>query len=162
MEQQEDWRFPNWLKKLFPSAGYSGTAQKYAEGPSNGFGDKNVAQNDRTVFVVDDEPVIAQTLAVILNNVGFCARAFDHPQKAMEAAKLAAPQLLISDVVMPGMTGIELGVHFRSTYPDCKILLFSGQASTADLLETARKEGHDFDLLTKPVHPADLLAKLRG
>jgi hypothetical protein len=40
-------------------------------------------------------------------------------------------------------------------------LLFSGQASTADLLERARAEGYDFDLLSKPVHPADLLAKLR-
>jgi len=41
-----------------------------------------------------------------------------------------------------------------------KILLFSGQASTADLLEKARAEGYDFDLLPKPDHPADLLAKL--
>lgn len=121
-----------------------------------------MTQNDRTIFVVDDETVIAQTLAVILNNAGFSATPFDHPQKAIEAAKLSAPQLLISDVVMPGMTGVELGIHFRAAYPDCKILLFSGQASTADLLESARKGGHNFDLLTKPVHPADLLAKLRG
>jgi DNA-binding NtrC family response regulator len=121
-----------------------------------------VVQNDRTVFVVDDETVIAQTLAVILNNVGFRASTFDDPLKAIEAAKLSAPQLLISDVVMPSMSGIELGIHFRSEYPNCKILLFSAQASTADLLERSRKQGHDFDLLAKPVHPADLLAKFRG
>jgi hypothetical protein len=41
------------------------------------------------------------------------------------------------------------------------VLLFSGKASTTDLLEKARAESYDFDLLSKPVHPADLLAKLR-
>jgi hypothetical protein len=46
--------------------------------------------------------------------------------------------------------------------PSCKILLFSGQAATADLLEKARMEGHEFEILAKPVHPTDLLAKLRG
>jgi hypothetical protein len=46
--------------------------------------------------------------------------------------------------------------------PNCKILLFSGQATTADLLEKARLEGHEFEILAKPVHPTDLLAKLRG
>ena len=40
--------------------------------------------------------------------------------------------------------------------------LFSGQAATADLLEDARKRGHQFEILAKPVHPQDLLQKLRG
>jgi hypothetical protein len=46
--------------------------------------------------------------------------------------------------------------------PACKILLFSGQAATADLLEKARAQGHQFEILAKPVHPQDLLAKLKG
>lgn len=116
---------------------------------------------NRIVFVVDDEAVIAQTLAMILNQAGFQATAFDHPDKAIAACAEVAPHLLISDVVMPGMTGIELAIHFRQAQPECKILLFSGQAATADLLEKAREQGYDFDLLSKPVHPKDLLAKLR-
>jgi DNA-binding NtrC family response regulator len=121
-----------------------------------------VPDTNRVVFVVDDEAVIANTLAIILNQAGFQASAFDHPDKAIAACGDQAPDLLITDVVMPGMTGVELAIHFRQAQPECKVLLFSGQAATADLLEKAREQGYNFELLSKPVHPADLLAKLRG
>lgn len=81
---------------------------------------------NRVVFVVDDEAVIAQTLAIILNQAGFQASAFDHPEKAIAANAELTPALLISDVMIPGMTGVEL--HFRKSHPECKVLLFSGQA----------------------------------
>ena len=72
------------------------------------------------------------------------------------------PDMLISDVIMTGMTGIEAAIITRQRLPSCKILLFSGQAATADLLEKARAQGHEFEILAKPVHPTDLLAKLRN
>jgi DNA-binding NtrC family response regulator len=114
----------------------------------------------RSVFVVDDEKIIAQTLAAILKQAGFDAKAFEDAQSAIEAANSSAPELMITDVVMPGMSGIELAILFQTRWPACKVILFSGQASTADMLETARKEGHEFDILAKPIHPADLLVKL--
>jgi DNA-binding NtrC family response regulator len=123
---------------------------------------EQVPDTKRVVFVVDDEAVIAETLATILTQAGFQASAFDRPENAIAACAEQTPHLLITDVAMPGMTGIELAIHFRKTQPGCKVLLFSGQASTADLLEKARSQGYDFDMLAKPVHPSDLLAKLRG
>jgi CheY-like chemotaxis protein len=113
-------------------------------------------------LVVDDEKVIATTLAVILSNAGFEAHALFSGQEAVDALETLQPDLLITDVVMPGMSGIEAAIITRRRLPKCKILLFSGQAATADLLETARSQGHEFELLPKPVHPTDLLAKLRG
>jgi CheY-like chemotaxis protein len=114
------------------------------------------------VLVADDEQVIANTLAIILNQSGFEARAVYSGEKALELLDSFQPDMLISDVIMTGMTGIEAAIATRARRPNCKILLFSGQAATADLLEKAQIEGHKFDILAKPVHPTDLLEKLRG
>ena len=120
--------------------------------------------NDRKevrVYVVDDETVIATTLTAILKQSGFDAVGFTNPLKALAAADEKSPDLLISDVVMPQLSGIDLAIQLKEKAPACKVLLFSGQASTADLLASARKGGHDFALLSKPVHPTDLLNAIR-
>ena len=113
------------------------------------------------VLVVDDERVIADTLSIILNQNGFDASAVYTGTAAVDKAKETKPELVISDVIMPDMNGIEAAIQIRQLLPGCKILLFSGQAATADLLEKARAQGHEFDILAKPVHPQDLLAKLK-
>jgi len=113
------------------------------------------------IFVVDDEHVIASTLAAILNMNGFSARFFTQPREALHAAQSDVPDLLLSDVTMPGLSGIDLAIQVRALCPRCKILLFSGQAAAVDLLVDARSQGHDFDLLLKPVHPTVLLSTIR-
>ncbi len=113
------------------------------------------------VLVVDDERVIADTLATILNQNGFEATAVYTGSEAVSRARSSRPDLVISDVIMQDMNGIEAAIRIRQSLPGCKILLFSGQAATANLLEKARAQGHEFEILAKPVHPQDLLAKLR-
>jgi CheY-like chemotaxis protein len=114
------------------------------------------------VLVVDDEQVIADTLAKILDLNGYDASAVYTGTAAVESARSLRPDLVISDVIMPDMNGIEAAISIRGFLPTCKILLFSGQAATADLLENARAQGHEFEILAKPVHPSDLLAKLKA
>ena len=114
------------------------------------------------VLVVDDERVIADTLAIILGQNGYEASAAYTGKDAVEKAKTVQPDLIISDVIMPDMNGIEAAIQIRKMLPKCKILLFSGQAATADLLDKARQQGHEIEILAKPVHPADLLAKLKS
>ena len=114
------------------------------------------------ILVADDERVIADSLAMILNLSGFEARAVYSGESALELAAEFKPEMLISDVIMGGLSGIDAAIQMRALYPQVKILLFSGQAATADLLEKARAQGYEFDILSKPVHPQDLLARLRA
>ena len=109
------------------------------------------------VLVVDDEKIIADTLSIILTKSGFDTMTAYDATTALELAKATPPDLLISDVVMPGMTGVELAITMSEVHPACRVLLFSGQAATIDLLAKARESGHNFTTLTKPVHPTDML-----
>jgi CheY-like chemotaxis protein len=113
------------------------------------------------IFVVDDEFIIASTLATILQRNGFDAVFFTEPLAVVPAARQQAPDLLITDVMMPGLSGIDLAIALKEECPDCKVLLFSGQAATVNLLESARAKGHDFELLSKPIHPTEFLKKIR-
>ena len=114
----------------------------------------------RRVLVVDDEQLIANTLALILNRSGFEARAAYSAEDAVEKAREISPDVLISDVIMDGMTGVEAAIRIAEMVPHCRILLFSGQAATAALLENAEAHGHHFELLVKPVHPRLLIQRL--
>jgi DNA-binding NtrC family response regulator len=112
------------------------------------------------VFVVDDEVVISKSLALILQKNGYSARFFTDPVEALKHVRTDPPDILISDVVMPQFSGVDLAIQVQAHCSDCKILLFSGQASTIDLLDEARKQGYTFTLLSKPVHPTDLLQEI--
>jgi CheY-like chemotaxis protein len=112
------------------------------------------------VLVVDDERIIADTLSMILSKSGYDVLTAYDGMKALELARAVPPALLITDVMMPGMTGIELAIMLVSAVADCKVLLFSGQAATVDLLAAARDIGHDFAIMTKPVHPTEMLRQV--
>jgi DNA-binding NtrC family response regulator len=118
--------------------------------------------NPHRIFVVDDELVIASTLARILLYKGFDdVFYFTNPLKALEAVSAKTPDLLITDVVMFPITGLDLAMKTQTICPECKIILFSGSPSTSQLLEIANGEGYNFEVLTKPIHPNELIAKVR-
>jgi CheY-like chemotaxis protein len=118
-------------------------------------------ERESVVLVVDDERVIADTLSLILSKSGYNVLTAYDGKTALEIARSVPPSLLITDVVMPGMTGIELAIMLVEVIPDCKVLLFSGQAATVDLLAAARDMGYEFTILTKPVHPTDMLRRVK-
>ena len=108
-------------------------------------------------------PQVADRLRARVARLGYLGEFFKctaHQPEALAAARLDTPDLLVSDVAMPGLTGIDLAIQIKAQYPECKILLFSGQATTQDLLEDARSQGHDFQLLQKPVHPSVMLSTI--
>ena len=114
------------------------------------------------VFVVDDEPIIGFTLATVLESAGYTARSFTDPLEALRAAETNCPDYLISDVMMPALNGIDLGIQFKAIYQSVKVLLFSGASSFDDLWETANGRGHPFEMLSKPIHPQALLTAIES
>lgn len=113
------------------------------------------------IYIVDDEPITASTLASILNLSGFKATSFTNPLEALQSALANGPDLLISDVVMPILNGIELAIQLKATCPTCEILLISGRATASSLLEDAFASGHDFDFLPRPIHPNNVIRQIR-
>ncbi len=113
-----------------------------------------------SALVVDDECTIADSLAEILKRSGYRVTVAYDASSALESALCKPPDVLITDVMLPGTSGIELAITLRRIYPDCKILLFSGNAATTVMMETATRTGHNFVLLNKPVHPSEMLSRI--
>ncbi len=111
------------------------------------------------VLVVDDEPLVADTLSLILSQAGYAAVTAYDGMSALELASGLMPELLISDVAMPMMNGVELALAVVTSRPACQVLLFSGHATSADLVN-ALDAGYDFPLLPKPLHPTEMLKRV--
>jgi DNA-binding NtrC family response regulator len=112
-------------------------------------------------LVVDDEPIITETLAAILNGQGFAALTAFDGFSALETVQLIPPQILITDLAMPGMDGLELGLEVTRAVPDCEVILFSGHASNCELTDRMRSQACDFAALTKPIHPIAMIDCIR-
>ena len=128
----------------------------------------SLADGDRTptlaptrILVVDDEPLIADTIVQILNRSGFIAQAAYGGREAIDTARRISPELILSDVLMPHIDGVEAAITIQKFLPETRIVLFSGQAATVEILARARTRGYNFELLAKPLHPTQLIKHLR-
>jgi CheY-like chemotaxis protein len=113
------------------------------------------------ILVVDDEALIADTIVQILNRSGFIAQAAYGGKEAIEIAHRTSPELVLSDVLMPHVDGVEAAIEIQQFLPETRIVLFSGQAATVEILSRARERGYHFELLAKPLHPTQLIKHLR-
>jgi DNA-binding response OmpR family regulator len=112
------------------------------------------------VLIADDEKLIADTLALILNQGGFEARAVYTCQRALEVALSFQPDVPISDVLMAEMNGVDAAIEMRLLLPDIRVFLLSGQTATADMIARSKASDFGFEVLVKPVHPQELLRRL--
>ncbi len=114
------------------------------------------------ILVVDEEQLVADSLVQILNLVGFSACSLYSGSDAVEQATQRPFDVLISEVVLKGLSGIDAAIEICKLLPNCKVLLFSGNIGTSDMLETAHGLGHDFEILAKPVHPDVIIDRLNA
>lgn len=128
-------------------------------GPSNP--QHNSASSKLKIVIADDEALVGLTLKEIFEDEGFEVTTVADGVAALDAARATCPDILLTDVMMPRMNGIEAAKEISRFLPQCRVILLSGQAATGDLLKQAHDEGHDFEIVTKPIQPDALLALVR-
>ncbi len=115
-----------------------------------------------TVLVVDDQELIVDTITEILELYGFRAFAAYGGRPALELAAKIQPDYLLTDVLMPGMNGMELAIAIKEVLPGTRIILFSGQTGVSSILLDGRQRGHEFEMIAKPIHPEKLIEVLKN
>lgn len=112
------------------------------------------------VLVVDDETIIADTLAMILNMNGARAYAAYNAETALDLAMELKPDILISDIVMGPMSGVELAIRLSTDLPGCRLILISGQSGNYNIPAQMSGRGYRFEFLEKPITPQRLLSHI--
>ena len=112
-----------------------------------------------TVLVVDDDRVLADTLSEILRRHGYKPVALYSGEEAIELAERFRPDVLLSDIRMSRVDGVEAARRIRALHPDCRVILFTAQTISREMRQTIR--GLKFELLQRPLRPDDVLAALQ-
>lgn len=111
------------------------------------------------ILVVDDEPEIADLVALYLGNEGFAVRRFYSPKEALDSALEAPPELAVLDVMMPGLDGFSLCRRLREKYT-FPIIMLTAKEEEIDKI-TGLAIGAD-DYVTKPFRPLELVARVKA
>ena len=118
----------------------------------------NLSGNE-TVLIVDDEPALLNLTKKTLSLHGYAVLCANDAFEALEILSKNSIDLIVSDVIMPGMDGYELSAKVQEKYPDIKIQLVSGYNDNRHK-KLVNKSIHE-NLLHKPYHSNELLQKLR-
>ncbi|MFC1569508.1 response regulator [bacterium] len=110
------------------------------------------------IMVVDDVDTIARVYARFLERMGYEVRIAFNGQEALELWESYQPELIISDIRMPKMNGFELANAIRKKKPDQKIILMTGYADEAEVLEQQKSHGYPF--FTKPADLQTTVSKI--
>ena len=111
-----------------------------------------------TIFVVDDEPMLLELAAAILEPLGYDVRTFRDPQVALAEFAKAKPALVVTDYSMNGMSGVDLIQECKRVNPDQKTMLVSG---TVDEHFYSDDSGRPDTFLAKPYQVGDFIESVQ-
>lgn len=114
--------------------------------------------NEWNILLVDDEVEFVTTLAERLDLRGIAARVAHDGESALKAANQGEPHVMVLDVMMPGMKGIEVLQRVKEQHPAVQVVLLTGQGKTRDGIEGMRHGA--FAYLTKPLDIEELIRTL--
>jgi len=113
------------------------------------------------ILVVDDEQRVADSVAFMLLHEGYEAKAVYSGTEAIRVAPDFKPLLVLADVIMPEMNGVDAAIEVCRIVPGCRVILFSGHSSGHELSQEAASQGYNFEFIEKPTHPMEMLLKIR-
>lgn len=112
------------------------------------------------ILIADDEHIISETLRIILSGQGYDTRATYSGEQAIEIAASFRPDIVIVDVFMGGISGVEAAMQISEGLPGCRVILSSGHYAANEVIEDAKRRGVCFEMLAKPIHPVELIQRL--
>lgn len=112
------------------------------------------------LMVLDDDTAVRHTWTIIFRQQGYEVVAVECGQDAIDAARDRAPDVLLADIRLPDMTGIEAARRVQHEAPRCRVLLISGDGESNEVLEEARSMGTSFEVLPKPIAPPELIQRV--
>ena len=114
----------------------------------------------RTVLVVDDHATTRQTIARMLEAGGFTVEQASSGSEALEQLERNSESIdmVLSDVTMPGMSGIDLSYHIRERYPSIPVAIVSGDVSDLERSIIGRAE---VPFIKKPFHAESLFSAVK-
>ncbi|MGA2349663.1 MAG: response regulator [Terracidiphilus sp.] len=117
---------------------------------------QNESEKCARILVVDDDQLIALTIGAILKDEGYKVFTAFSGEEAVAKSREVLPNLLLSDINMGAMNGIEAAARITAELPHCKVLFLSGHSSMSDVLNAA-PERLVYSYVSKPVPPLDLI-----
>jgi len=121
-----------------------------------------MSQPSVKILVVEDEAVVLHTLELILKQHGYDVRGARNGEEALVMAPEFIPDILLCDINLPDMDGIQVSLRTKHAVPGCRVVLLSGEITSTELLEDAQRNGNHFEVLAKPTEPQQLLRVLAG
>lgn len=110
------------------------------------------------VLIVDDDHLVADTLALIFEKSGYTVKTAYSAEQGLLHCREFSPNLLLCDVTMPGRDGLSLVSDVARELPACRILVLTGfYSNLKKVREHALKLPRPMAILTKPCQPAELL-----
>lgn len=119
---------------------------------------REIDKKSFVVLVVDDDPIVLTSLTLLISSLGYRTLSAEDGISALEKLKSQICDLIITDIVMPRMDGLELLRHVREQYPATGVIMATGYSSKASYAEVIRAGAIDF--IKKPIEHAELEAKL--
>ncbi len=116
--------------------------------------------SSKKILLIDNEEGLCRMMKAVLNDSGYQVKAFTQPLEAVTMFQAKQWDLVISDIKMPGMSGLEVLQNIKTRDPSIPVIMITAYATVETSIQALRKGA--YDMLTKPFEPEELLYRVKN